>query len=319
MTAAGRLLAAIGRAGPAALPGGLVLGLLLPDLAGLVRPFLAPIVFGILATTMVRAEIPLVLAELSRMRRLAATILFAMAALPVALAWLLATLGAPGDLVQAIVLYALSPPLMASAFVALMVGLNYPLALVVSMVGTLATPLILPWLAVPLIGIELSISAGALAVRLALLVGGAVAVALAAQRLFGRARIEAAGDGLAGGFVVLMVLFALAVMDIAAARLATDPGAVLALLAVVAGVNLGLQAVGFLAVPLVGRADAATLGVLIGNRNMGVVIAVADMPAGSLIALYFALAQIPIFALPLALRPLYRRLAGRAGGSSATS
>ena len=178
----GRLLAAIGRAGPAALPGGLVLGLALPELAGVVRPFLAPIVFGILATTMVRAEIPLVATQLSRARRLTVTIAVAMAGLPALLAWLLPALGVPWDLVQAIVLYALSPPLMASAFVALMVGLNYPLALVVSMVGTLATPLILPWLAVPLIGIELEISTAALALRLTLLVGGAVAAAMRAMR-----------------------------------------------------------------------------------------------------------------------------------------
>ena len=308
--AAVRLLAALGRAGPAALPAGLLAGLLLPDLAAVVRPFLAPIVFAILTVTMLRAEPALVRAELARAPRLALTVAIAMAGLPAALAWALPALGVPWAVVQPIVLYALSPPLTASAFVALMLGLNYPLALVVSIAGTLATPLLLPWLAVPLIGIELAVGAGELALRLALMVGGSLLVALAARRRFGPARIAAAGDALAGGFVILMVLFALAVMDIAAVRLIAAPLEVLGLLAVVAGVNLALQALALLAKPVIGRADAVTSALLLGNRNMGVVIAVADMPAGSLIALYFALAQVPIFALPILLRPLYRRLGG---------
>ena len=75
-----------------------------------------------------------------------------------------------------------------------------------------------------------------------------------------------------------------------------------------------VTAVGFL---WLGRRAAFTVGFLAGNRNMGLLLVV--LPAGPHpdIALYFALAQFPIYILPALLKPLYGRLMGgppRSGG-----
>ena len=75
-----------------------------------------------------------------------------------------------------------------------------------------------------------------------------------------------------------------------------------------------VTALGFL---WLGRPAAFTVGFLAGNRNMGLLLVV--LPAGLHpdIALYFALAQFPIYILPALLKPLYGRLMGgppRSGG-----
>src|SRR5206468_3031299 len=59
------------------------------------------------------------------------------------------------------------------------------------------------------------------------------------------------------------------------------------------------------------RPVAATIGLLGGNRNMAVVGANLGSAARPELMLFFALMQIPIYALPIALPPGYRRVAGR--------
>ena len=57
-----------------------------------------------------------------------------------------------------------------------------------------------------------------------------------------------------------------------------------------------------------GRQIAFTAGHMLGNCNMGLILAVlADRAPFEVIA-FFALAQLPMYMLPLAAVPLYRRL-----------
>ncbi len=113
-----------------------------------------------------------------------------------------------------------------------------------------------------------------------------------------------------GLVVILMLVFAVAVMDGVTARLVADPLYVAALLAIAFAVQALLQAATALGFLWLGRRTAFTLGFLAGNRNMGLLLAV--LPAGLHpdIALYFALAQFPIYILPAVLKPLYGRFMG---------
>ena len=81
--------------------------------------------------------------------------------------------------------------------------------------------------------------------------------------------------------------------------------ALLALSFIVQALLQTLTALGFL---WLGRRAAFTVGFLAGNRNMGLLLVV--LPAGLHpdIALYFAMAQFPIYILPALLKPLYGRL-----------
>lgn len=306
----GRVLALIGRAGPNALPLGIVLGLLLPDLAAIARPWLMPTIFLLLLLTLLRADLPQVAALARRPLRLALVLAFLLVGTPLVVAGLLALLDVPPALAQAIVLYALSAPIMSAAALALMLGLNAVMALVCTILATLLAPFTLPPLALALTGLDLDIGAGALMLRLAVLVGGALAGAMVVRRLAGASALEARRDQIAGAFVLLMLVFALSIMDSVVDRLASAPRDVAVYAAAAFAVNLGLQILGLAVLPWLGRDEGTAVVMMAGNRNMGVVIAALATPSDTDLFLFFALAQVPIFILPALLRPLYRRLGG---------
>jgi BASS family bile acid:Na+ symporter len=67
--------------------------------------------------------------------------------------------------------------------------------------------------------------------------------------------------------------------------------------------------VSFLSFGWLGRSSALTVGLVGGNKNMAVVWASLGAAANSPdLLLYFACAQLPIYLLPAALAPIYRRL-----------
>ncbi len=75
------------------------------------------------------------------------------------------------------------------------------------------------------------------------------------------------------------------------------------------GGNLGLNALTALALwPVLDRRTALTAGMLAGNRNQAVFLAVLPAAADPNLLLFFALGQIPMFVGPFVLRPIYARL-----------
>ena len=74
-------------------------------------------------------------------------------------------------------------------------------------------------------------------------------------------------------------------------------------------VNLALQAIGAAVFWRAGRAQALTVGLLSGNRNLALLLAVLVDRAEFDVLLFFAVGQFPIFVLPAVLAPVYRRIA----------
>jgi BASS family bile acid:Na+ symporter len=112
-------------------------------------------------------------------------------------------------------------------------------------------------------------------------------------------------DGIA---VLLLVLFAVAIMDGVTERFLSDPAHVLVFLAVAFAAYIGFQGAGAAVFALLGRRSALTVGFSSGNRNMALLLAVLPAGVDPDIPLYFALGQLPIYVLPAVLTPIYRRL-----------
>lgn len=144
--------------------------------------------------------------------------------------------------------------------------------------------------------------------RLALLIGGCFFAAILLRRLlpFGfTVRHTNLLDGLA---VVGLLVFAIAVMDGVSALLADHPRRVLTYAAAVFGLNVGLQLLGTLAFLPRGLRTALTLGLTSGNGNLGLLLAALGDQASPEFQLFVAVAQFPIYLLPMVQRRLYRRL-----------
>lgn len=312
---AGIFLSFLGRQAAWTLCGGVLIGLVLPDLAALARPLLAPSVGLIMAVTLLRVDWT-AMAEVSRRPALVGGLVFwCMLASPVA-AWFLAgALPLPRSLATAIVLMAAAPPIVSAAGLAFILGLDGALAAVVGIVSTLITPLSVPALALVLLDLELEIEVSEFIARLALIIGGALCLALTVKRLTEPAWLRARAQHIDGLFVLFMLVFAVGIMDGVSAAALARPGHAALWLGAAFIANPALQILGTLVFWGLGRRRALTLGLLSGNCNMGVLL--AALPAGENfdIVLFFALAQLPMFMLPALLTPAYRRILGPAKGS----
>jgi hypothetical protein len=211
-------------------------------------------------------------------------------------------------LAQALVLWAASPPLISMPAIALLLGLDGALALLVMVAGTFLIPFTLPPLVFGLIGLELGIDIPELMLKLALFIGGAALTAIVLRRLVGAARLRRHALELSGLNVLILLVFAIAIIDGVNALLLTRPQQVLLYAGAALAASLALQAVSFLAFAWAPRVPALTIGLIGGNKNMAVVWANLGGAVTPELALFFAAVQLPIYVLPAALKPAYRRL-----------
>ena len=106
-----------------------------------------------------------------------------------------------------------------------------------------------------------------------------------------------------------MFSFAVAAMDGVTGHFRADPLLVVELTALAFALALGMIAITTLVFWRVGRARALAIGLIAGNRNIGLMLAATGFVVPDVAWLYFALAQFPIYLLPHLLKPLARRLA----------
>jgi len=304
-----RFLAFFDRRGTTLLASGLFIGLILQPVARAIWPLLPTLVFLLTTATMLRIDWPQVIAHARHPLRIGCLVLWALAISPIVMAAIVQILGVSMGLAQALVLWAASPPLMSLPAIALLLGLDGALALLVMVTATFLVPLTLPPLLLGLMGLDLGIGIGPLMARLAVFVGGAGAMAGLLRWALGRERLGRYGTEISGINVLLLVLFAVAVMDGMPRHLLDEPLRVLGYCVGALGASLGLQAVSFLSFSWLGRSSALTVGLVGGNKNMAVVWASLSAAANSPdLMLFFACAQLPIYLLPAALAPIYRRL-----------
>jgi predicted Na+-dependent transporter len=303
-----RGLALVGRHGTWFLAVGLFIGLLAPPLATLLRPTLAVLIFMLTAATFLGTDWAALAAHARRPGRLLIVLAWTLLAAPVLTVLAARLIGLPEPLAQGLVLWAASPPLISVPAIALLLGLDGALALLVMVAGTFIMPFTLPPLVLGLIGLDLGIGIVPLMLRLALFIGGAALSAAVLRRLIGGAWLRGHALELSGLNVLILLLFAIAIMDGVNALILSKPLQVLLYAGAALAASLGLQAVSFLAFASLPRVPALTTGLIGGNHNMAVVWANLGAAATPELTLFFAAVQLPIYVLPALLKPAYRRL-----------
>lgn len=223
---------------------------------------------------------------------------------------MLGPLGLPEPLAQALVLMAASSPIVSNVAIALVLGLDAPLAVVVVIASTALVPFTLPVAAEILVGVKLDLSLSEFMLRLAALVGSAFVAAAIVRRIAGAAVIDANRELIDGVAVLNLLLFGVAIMDGVTAYAFERPGYVALAIVAAYAFNLLLQGAGALAFRRLGARRAATAALLVGNCNMGLVLVALSDRASFEVTVYFALAQLPMYTLPALLKPLYARAVG---------
>jgi BASS family bile acid:Na+ symporter len=282
----------------ALLAAGVFLGILLPGLAATLRPLLTVVVIATLVGALLRLDW-LRLNSLLRRPALVAQLACWQLLLSPLLVWLAAALiGLPPAVGLALILQAASPPIGGAAIFVMLLGLDASLAMVVSVVTILLLPLTLtPLMLLAPAGVHIDLPAFFLRVSVLVLVPFVLAWLL--RRLLGPVRLQRYDSEIGGLNVLLLVIFAIGVMDGLTARLLADPGFIGALfvLAWVMALLLHLAAYGVFLRS--GLSSAVSAAVCSGNRNMGLMLAITAGSAGPEFSLYIGVAQFPMYFMPL--------------------
>ncbi len=296
------------RHGAVLLAASIFVGLFVPPLAAAFRFIITPCVAFLMTLVLLRVDFAQVAAFLGRPRQVAALTAWLLLVCPV-LAWLVVrATGLDGPLGAALVIMATGCAATSSPAFARMVGLDGEVAFAVAIITTLLVPFTAPPLALGLMGIDLAISIQGLMLRLGLVVGLPLLLSLLIRRVAGRERLARWGGATDGAVVLMVCAYGFGVMDGMLATLLADPAWVLGGIALAFAGCFALNAATAAVFAASGQRLALTAGLLSGNRNMALYLAVMPAATEPRILLFFALCQFPLFLSPFLLGPVYRAL-----------
>lgn len=290
--------------------GSLAVGLGVPGLAGLCKPYLGEVVVTLLALSFLRVDPDDLRRHFTQPGLIATAAIWVMAVVPALLGALFMATGVdrqmPG-LFYMLVLQISAPAMMSSPALAALMGLDVALTLATLLVCTAITPLTATLFSHVFLGSAFA-SPFAFGLKLFAIIAGSAIAAAVIRRLAGHAWVAEQRARIDGLSVIGMCIFAIAAMDGVVGHFRSDPVLVIELTALAFALALGTMAVTALVFLRAGRARALALGLLASNRNMGVMLAAAGFLVPDVAWLYFGLAQFPIYLLPHVLKPLVKRL-----------
>ena len=303
-----RILDFAGRRGPAVLFIGVLLGLVVPPLADGARPLMGLAVFTFTLGAFMKVRLEDFKGPLSRPGRLALVLLWSTFGVPAVAIGLARAVPLPGDLTQGFLICMLAPPVGSAAAIAAMLGLSPVFALLATVFATLLAPLYLPTIAAVAGNVQLHMNPWEMTVRLALIVGPAAAVA-ALLRRYAADFVRRNPQAMTGLAVAGLLLVALGAMRGMQDTVLAQPLLVIGLLVLAFAVNAGFQLIGTLLFLGWGRAQAVTVGLVSGNRNITLawVMAAPALVGHPSVELYIALSVFPIFMMPALTRGILAR------------
>jgi predicted Na+-dependent transporter len=206
-----------------------------------------------------------------------------------------------------LVLQMSAPGLMSSPALAALLGLDVALTLATLIVATAVTPFTASLFTHVFLGTALA-SPVIFGFKLFLIIAGCALAAAIIRFIFGQSFVEAQKEAIDGLSVIAMSTFATAAMEGVFDHFRADPLLVIKLTALAFLLALALIAITAIVFKRAGRARAFAIGLIAGNRNVGLMLAATGFAVPDIAWLYFALAQFPIYLLPHLLKPLAKRL-----------
>jgi hypothetical protein len=304
----------LGAQGTRAIAALVFIGIAVPPLGEVLKPFVTEAVFVLLCISFMRVDIAALRDHLRRpVIVLAAT------------AW--TTLGVPliigvsgraagldahsPDLLLALMLQAVASPMMASPALAAVMGLDSTLVLVTLVTSTALVPFSAPLFAYVFFGAALTLSPLGLGLKLVGILAGSLLVAAAIRWTAGASAIKRHAAPIDGFNILILFVFVAAVMGSVAGSFLADPVRTVELALLAFAVFFALLGVTVLIFRRIGHDRALALGLMVSQRNMGLMLAATDGVLPGTTWLYFALSQFPIYLSPQLLKPIVSRLSAQ--------
>jgi predicted Na+-dependent transporter len=304
-----RALAWLGRQGTRALATLVFIGIAVPPLGALLKPFVTEAVFLLLVVSFMRVDLAALRAYMRRPGIVLAATAWSTLILPLLIGVICLAAGLDKqspDLFLGVMLQAVASPMMASPAVAMLMGFDATLVLITLVTSTALVPFSAPVFAYMFFGDVLTLSPLALGAKLFAILAGSLLVAAIIRRIVGVAAIERYRDPIDGLNLFFLLVFVTAVMGTVAGSFLAHPLRIMAILIFAFAAFFALFGVTVLVFRRFGRERALALALMVSQRNMGLMVAATQgaLPAGTW--LYFALCQFPIYTAPQLLRPMVR-------------
>lgn len=286
-----------------------------PPLGALLRPYVTEAILVLLCISFMRVDLAALYGHLRRPALVAAATAWTTIGVPLIVELIAHATGltdrAPG-LALALMLQSMASPMMASPALAALMGLDATLVLVTLVTATAIVPFTASLFASLFLGGMLSISPLTLGLKLFGILAASLLAATVIRRLFGTQAIQRHKQPIDGLNIIILLTFASAVMGDVASDFMARPIFTLGFALLSFAIYFTLLAVTTLLFRRIGYERALALGLMVSQRNLGLMLAAT---AGALPAttwLYFAMTQFPIHLSPYLLTPIARRLTARA-------
>jgi hypothetical protein len=310
----------LGRQGTRAIAALVFFGIALPPLGELLRPLVTEAVFVLLCISFMRVDIAALRDHLRRPGIVLAATVWTTLGVPLISGVSCVATGLDArspDLYLALMLQAVASPMMAAPALAAVMGLDSTLVLITLVTSTALIPLTAPLFAYVFLGTALTLSPPGLGLKLFSILAGALFVAAGIRWSVGAAAIQRHKGPIDGFNILILFVFVAAVMGNVAGSLLADPLRMLELTMLAFAVFFALLGATALIFRKIGHERALALGLMVSQRNMGLMLAATDGVLPGTTWLYFALSQLPIYLSPQLLKPIAGRLTARRAAPAA--
>ncbi|WP_342730285.1 Na+-dependent transporter [Bradyrhizobium sp. B117] len=293
-----------------------------PPLGALLRPYVTEAIFVLLCISFMRVDLAALYGHLRRPALVATATAWTTIGVPLIVGLIAHATGltarVPG-LSLALMLQSMASPMMASPALAALMGLDATLVLITLVTSTALVPFTASLFAGLFLGDMLTISPLTLGLKLLGILTASLLAATVIRWGFGVEAIQRHKKPIDGFNIIILWIFATAVMSDVVSDLLAQPVFTIGLAALSFAIYFTLLAVTTLLFRRVGYERALALGLMVSQRNLGLMLAATAGALPPATWLYFAMTQFPIHLAPYMLTPIARRLTARGRTSGATA
>jgi bile acid:Na+ symporter, BASS family len=305
-----------GRNGAAVVIAGVLIGIAVPYLSDLARPYLAVAIFIFTFGSFLKFNSATLGDDVRSIGLVSLIVLWATLGIPVVVMLLIALTHPGPQLVQGLLFWALVPASPACVAFAAILRLNIGIALLGTVIGTAASPFYIPALAAAFGGYRIDIDPLATCLHLVLLIGGAFLAAIVAKRIAG-SFIRQNPEAMTGIAVFAMFLAGMGSMRGMQAHLLAQPDLSIEFVLLAYVMLFGAELTGTFLFWRAGRSTALTAGLISGTRTITLAWVVLGSNVLPLADLFLATSMVAKYTAPGLTKWLLARLL--AGGPAAAA
>jgi bile acid:Na+ symporter, BASS family len=300
-----------GRNGAAVVIAGVLIGIAVPYLSELARPYLAVAIFIFTFGSFLKFNSATLGDDVRSIGLVSLIVLWATLGIPVVVMLLIAVTHPGPQLAQGLLFWALVPASPACVAFAAILRLNIGIALLGTVIGTAASPFYIPALAAAFGGYHIDIDPMATCLHLVLLIGGAFLAAIMAKRAAG-SFIRQNPEAMTGIAVFAMFLAGMGSMRGMQAHLLAQPDLSIEFVVLAYVMLFSAELIGTFLFWRAGRSTALTAGLISGTRTITLAWVILGSNVLPLADLFLATSMVAKYTAPgLTKWLLARVLAGK--------